>query len=118
LKAADAPRADQLLPLVDELRRWDRVSRIDSVAMTLFARWHPLHVGAGSWWNPAPPRFPEKAAKPEEQNPFPKMAALEAVRDGLEKSWGTWKVAWGEVNRHQRADWSFNYAAPFAEDKP
>jgi acyl-homoserine lactone acylase PvdQ len=110
LKAAEPARAEGLAPLVDELRRWDHVSRIDSVAMTLFARWHQLHEGAGTWWSPVEPRFPEGSV------PWPKMAALEEVRDSLEKSWGTWRVAWGEVNRHQRAPWDFR--SPFSDEKP
>jgi penicillin amidase len=118
LEKADPERAAKLAPLIEELKKWDGVSRTDSVAMTLFARWHPLNIGGGVWWNLATVRFPDQAASPEKQNPFPKMAALEEVRNALEASWGTWKVAWGEVNRHQRVDWSFNYRAPFPDDQP
>ncbi len=103
LRTADASRAEATAPLVSELRAWDRVSRIDSVSMTLFARW----VGENE-------RIQETAG--EKEQPWPKVRALEAARKELETAWGTWKVAWGEVNRLQRVDWSG--AEPFSDARP
>ncbi|MEO6193626.1 MAG: penicillin acylase family protein [Thermoanaerobaculia bacterium] len=88
LHAADAARAEALAPLIAELKDWDRVSRNDSVAMTLFTGWLRLYK-------------PEGAA-----DPWPGVHALEQARGDLEREWGTWRVAWGEINRLQRVDWS------------
>jgi penicillin amidase len=89
LRQENAARADALAPLIAELRAWDRVSRTDSAAMTLFTewrrRWGPSYVGKGSW---------------------ERLHALEEVRQELERDWGTWRVAWGEINRLQRVHWS------------
>ena len=84
LKQADAARAEKLSAAVAELRSWDRVSTIDSQAMTLFAF-----------------SF-ERASGIRDTAPWPKIRALEAVIDNLERAWGTWQVAWGEINRLQR----------------
>ena len=92
LRAADAPRAEALAPLVSELRAWDRVSRTDSVPMTLFAGWFRENERL-------------QGAAGEKDQPWPRVRALEAARKGLEAAWGTWKVAWGEINRLQRVDW-------------
>jgi acyl-homoserine-lactone acylase len=97
LRQTDIPRAERLAPLIAELRAWDRVSRIDSVAMTLFVEW---------FRRPDPPAG----------EPWPRVRLLEDVRQDLERDWGTWRVAWGEVNRLQRVDWSG--AEPFSDERP
>jgi penicillin amidase len=84
LKQADAARAEKLSAAVAKLRSWDRVSTIDSQAMTLFAF-----------------SF-ERANGILDTAPWPKIRALEAVIDNLERAWGTWQVPWGEINRLQR----------------
>jgi acyl-homoserine lactone acylase PvdQ len=93
LHAADAPRAEALAPMVEALRGWDRVSRIDSVPMTLFMRWLP-HYGEI-----------QRAAGGRDER-WPRVRALEEARQELERDWGTWRLAWGEVNRLQRPSWS------------
>ena len=103
LRAAGAPRAAATAPLVAELRAWDRVSRIDSVPMTLFVRWFRENE-----------RIQETPAVKDQ--PWPRVRALEAARKGLEATWGTWRVAWGEVNRLQRVDWSGR--EPFSDARP
>lgn len=98
LRREDAPRADALAPLIEELRDWDRIGRTGSVGMTLFRYWlggMTQQDAAADW---------------------PQVRALEEVRQDLESDWGTWKVAWGEVNRLQRAHWSGDEA--FRDDRP
>jgi acyl-homoserine-lactone acylase len=73
------------------------VSRVDSVAMHLFA----------DWW---------RQGLDGPRADWPLVSRLEATRRGLEKAWGTWRVAWGEVNRHQRTAW--DGSEPFSEAKP
>ena len=84
LKQVDAARAEKLSAAVAELRSWDRVSTIDSKAMTLFAF-----------------SF-ERASRIRDTAPWPRIRALEAAVDNLERDWGTWQVPWGEINRLQR----------------
>ncbi len=46
----------------------------------------------------------------------PDLSTLETVLDRLEGNWGTWRVAWGEINRAQRPDASGRL--PFDDDLP
>jgi acyl-homoserine-lactone acylase len=103
LRQTDAARADALGPLMAELRAWDRVGRTDSVAMTLFMSWLPrLQRLSG----------PSGAAT----EPWLSIRALEEARQELERDWGTWRVAWGEINRLQRTHWSGD--EPFSDARP
>jgi acyl-homoserine-lactone acylase len=103
LRAADAARAEETAPLVAELRGWDRVSRADSVPMSLFMGW--LRENEDIQENPA-----------GKDQPWPRVRALEAARKALEKDWGTWRVAWGETNRLQRVRW--DGSEPFSDALP
>jgi acyl-homoserine-lactone acylase len=69
----------------DEFERWDRRSNNNSVAMTLFSLWQ------------------EAAGRSENQNKKLVQVLLDVVKQ-LERDFGTWKVAWGELNRLQRRD--------------
>jgi len=86
--ATDSARAALAL-----LSRWDRRSDTASVAMTVFDRWQGATFGG-----------------------VPKGAALDSALAGLTRDWGTWRVAWGEVNRLQRIDESVDQQ--FADDRP
>lgn len=67
----------------DELSRWDLRSANDSVATTLFSLWH------------------ERMLRDDKQDA---VVALSTVLETLQRDFGTWKVAWGEINRLQRLD--------------
>jgi acyl-homoserine lactone acylase PvdQ len=89
LQAADAPRAAKLQDMIDSLKSWDRKSKIESEQMTLFALWH------------------ERVNKLTNANDHPppaliRIVALEEIKAQLERDWGRWRVAWGEINRLQR----------------
>jgi acyl-homoserine-lactone acylase len=103
LKAEDAARAEALAPLVAELRAWDRVSRVDSVAMHLFMDWYQRV-------------FRDELDGKKDVGPWPHVDRLEATRAALERVWGTWRVAWGEINRHQRTKW--DGSEPFSDARP
>lgn len=79
----------------DELVRWDRRSTNDSIAMTIFSLYH------------------ERRMRDEKLAP---LAALNDALDSLERDFGTWKVAWGELNRLQRIDESRDQ--DFDDSKP
>ena len=67
----------------DELVRWDQRSTNDSVAMTIFSLWHDRMGRDGD----------------DKQ-----LAALTEIVNTLQRDFGTWKVAWGEITRLQRPD--------------
>lgn len=87
LKQADAARAAKLTEPISELKNWDHVSTVDSKAMTLFAFWF------------------EKIARLQAQkvkDEWLRIHALEEAIADLTRDFGSWQVAWGEVNRLQR----------------
>ena len=90
------PGADSRLREVnDVLVRWDQRSTTDSVAMTVFSLWH------------------ERMGRDGEDK---QLTALNEILDTLQRDFGTWKVAWGEINRLQRLDESRDQ--DFQDSKP
>ncbi|HEY6119498.1 MAG TPA: penicillin acylase family protein [Pyrinomonadaceae bacterium] len=73
----------ELREVYNELARWDHRSANGSIAITLFSLWH------------------DRVSRDENQNI---MAAFTDVISVLKRDFGTWKVAWGELNRLQRLD--------------
>jgi acyl-homoserine lactone acylase PvdQ len=99
LKQADAARAEKLSAAIAELKSWDHVSTFESKAMTLFALWFERHNRL-------------RATNGKDQ--WLKMRALEDVMKDLERDFGTWQVAWGEINRLQRVQ-SGGELEPFSD---
>ena len=92
LRLTDGAAAARLEPLVRTLREWNRVSTIDSTAMTLFH--HMMQErGAGA-------------------SNVPFVQALERGAEKVKKTWGTALVPWGDENRLQRKPWRGD--TPFA----
>jgi len=87
LSSKEPDRAAKLKEPVELLKGWDCISAVDSVPMTLFAETYD--------------RALKLIAKRDLQN-YPRIRALEATLANLEKTHGSWKVAWGEINRLQR----------------
>lgn len=94
MKDVAPERAAKLTDLMTVLEQWDQVGRNDSVATTLFVR--------------------TEEARRANLGP---VAALEKVKSDLEGTWGTWRVAWGEVNRLERVHTS-GRQEPFSDEKP
>jgi acyl-homoserine-lactone acylase len=84
LKAVDAARADKLSPVIAELKAFNHLATLDSKAMTVFALW---------FYN-----LMQNRSKDE----WLKIKVLENTVKELERDWGTWQVAWGEINRLQK----------------
>ena len=82
----DDQETQNLRAAYDELSRWNHRSTIDSVAMTLFFFWGG--------------RIEENKANDDKA----RAGALTDVLKKLESDFGTWRVAWGEINRLQRVD--------------
>jgi penicillin amidase len=101
LAAIKASEDSRLRAIHDELAGWNRRSATDSVAMTIFSLWH------------------ERVSRADDENSITndkQVAALTDVVDTLERDFGTWKVAWGELTRLQRLDESKD--EDFQDSKP
>jgi acyl-homoserine-lactone acylase len=84
LKPGLSQRDDPLLRDVhDVLVRCNQRSENDSIAMTLFSLWH------------------DRVSRDEKED---QLSALNEVINTLQRDFGTWKVAWGEISRLQRID--------------
>jgi penicillin amidase len=83
------------------IRDWDGMLELDSVASTLVSLWV------------------EKVFSPEwvrRRAPGDLTAALTQTMTELQRDFGTWRVPWGEINRHQRFDSSGGLLANDARD--
>jgi acyl-homoserine-lactone acylase len=101
LKQSDPDRAGKLEGAIAELKAWNRVATIDSKPMTLFTLWFERVLRL-------------RASKTKDD--WLKVTALEQVMKDLEASFGSWKVAWGEINRLQRVHTGGE--EPFSDAKP
>lgn len=81
--AANTDRASKLGPVIAILDSWDGVATLESIEATIFANW-------------------TRKLRGNEPSDEEIIVALEEVVDRLENDWGTWQVAWGEMNRYQR----------------
>lgn len=88
LQATDPKRAEGLALLVNELKAWDQVANIESTPTTLFIT---LEMEAVKLRRPTVP-----------VDPYLLLTALERASASIQQTWGTPKVAWGEINRFQR----------------
>jgi penicillin amidase len=82
----DDRETQNLRAAYEELSRWNGRSTTESVAMTLFFFWGG--------------RIEENKANGDKA----RATALAEVLKKLENDFGTWRVAWGEINRLQRLD--------------
>ena len=103
-QTSDPARAAKTAEAVALLKSWDGLSRVDSVPMTVFSLW-------------AYTRTLPQAKQLTKNLAVPDIAILEYVLGDLEKSWGTWKVAWGEITRLQRVH-SSGSIEPFSDGRP
>jgi acyl-homoserine-lactone acylase len=104
MKEADPAKAEKTAEAIQVLKSWDGVSKFDSVAMTIFSLW-------------AYTRTLAQVQALTRSNPSPDVAVLEMTIADLDRSWGTWKVAWGEVARIQRIHTSGSLEM-FSDDRP
>ena len=102
LKQTDAARAEKLAEAVSDLKAWNHVSTFESTQMTLFTMWFDRYLRM-------------RAQNPKGE--WLRVQALESVTNDLAKDWGTWRVAWGEINRLQRIQ-SGGELEPFDDSKP
>ncbi len=106
LEKSDPERAAKLKEVVELMRGWNSVSTVDSIPMTLFAMTFD--------------RITQMIRRGDLAAPL-RVRALEATMADLEKTHGTWKVAWGEINRLQRipgAQIDLTGKGAFRDDQP
>jgi acyl-homoserine-lactone acylase len=100
LPPSDASRR-RLEGPVAMLAGWDFRWSADSRATTLANFW------GDELWKRAAARRPAHANMWDVMNALPATDLIGALSDAvarLEREWGSWRVAWGEVNRFQRND--------------
>jgi penicillin amidase len=108
LAATDAARAEKLRPVIEELKAWNRYSAVESVPTTLFILWLQGTLVRDE------DETVEQLTAPTDA--FAKVRVLENVVADLEAKFGTWRVAWGEVNRLQRRHTGGE--EPFSDERP
>jgi penicillin amidase len=91
---------EALQPLVQELEQWDGRSRVDSIAATVFFTWDE--------------EFQEFGKLREPRAALPHVRALMRAKRRLERTHGSWRIRWGEINRLQRA----REDDPLSDDRP
>lgn len=89
LRDQNPSRAEKMREAVELLRDWDRISTIESEAMTLFIT-------------------------ASEQSAL-SVRGIERAMSSLERDWGTWHVPWGDINRLQRVR---SNGKSFSDDNP
>lgn len=108
LRTADVARAKKTGAAMEDLRKWDRVATIGATPMSLFVTWlaRVVQIEADT----------SAAGVETKRDEFWRLAALEGAMSNLESRFGTWRVAWGEVNRLQRKHTGGE--DPFDDTKP
>jgi acyl-homoserine-lactone acylase len=117
LDAAD-PRRAALAEPISLLRGWDERWAAESKATSLAVFWgEDLYKAVRAGANGKPlegldftPAWEPMALKASDDQ---KLAALQSAVERLTSSFGSWKVAWGDINRFQRLDDSI---APHFDD--
>lgn len=95
----------QLAAPIDTLRRWDKNTAINSVASTVAIEWGGLMLKA----LPPAKSYAESSYATARINTLLKSMSDKQLLDmfgaavsNLQKQYGTWNIAWGEINRYQR----------------
>ncbi len=116
LKAAyDANPDESLKEAVDMLVAWDKRTSMDSVETSLAHHW------GNELWSLLPrgddlDPYDAYAYVETEISAEQYLAALKAAIERMEADFGTWQIAWGEINRFQRNDGSI--IQTFDDNKP
>jgi acyl-homoserine lactone acylase PvdQ len=100
-----AGHESDLSEVVQELKKWDYTASASSVAQTIAIRWG-LKIMPKI---PKPKQFGGETEVVQNMESYAKTGAksemVQALREvlaDLNKDFGTWRVAWGELNRFQR----------------
>jgi acyl-homoserine-lactone acylase len=112
---ASSPVKARTAEAIALLRTWDLRWAANSVPTTLAVFW-----GETLWTQMADRAAAERVSVYEAMrsraSAAQRLEALAAVQDKLDADFGTWKTAWGEINRFQRI--SADLLQPFRDDAP
>ena len=103
MKTVSPTQAEKTAEAIQLLKSWNGISTIDSEAMTLFSLWAYI-------------RTQPQAQAMIKNSPYPDVAILEYTMGDVAKSWGSWRVKWGEMARIQRVHTS-GVIEPFNDEK-
>jgi len=115
VKAYEAAPDEALKEAVDMLNAWDKRSGFDSIETSLAHHWGNelwLNVPRGRDIDP----FDAYAYVETQVSGDKYLAALTAAIAKMEADFGTWKIAWGDINRFQRV--SADIEQTFDDSKP
>ncbi|WP_129792522.1 penicillin acylase family protein [Sphingosinicella sp. CPCC 101087] len=114
----EAPQSNALKRrLADQialLRAWPQRWGVDSVETSLAIFWatEMLERASGGVWGPGMTSYEAMARLPADEQ----LAALAAASDRLDREFGSWRTAWGEINRFQRLTGAI--VQPFSDSAP
>jgi len=113
--ASGNPLKARLAEPIGELRGWDYRWSAHSVATTLAALW------GDELWNvvkqdPEAENVSVYDYMAEHASPDERLGTLAGVCDRLAQDFGSWRVAWGDVNRYQRLNGDI--VQPFSDAGP
>jgi acyl-homoserine-lactone acylase len=108
----EAPLKSKLKDRIDVLRKWNLRWSIDSVATSLAVFWGREILRLVEP-NPSVPSQDNVLAK---ATPSQLVEALEIASDKLTADFGSWRTAWGEINRFQRL--TGDIVQPFNDSAP
>jgi acyl-homoserine-lactone acylase len=112
---SDKKKYSSLLPAIEVLRTWDMKTSKESIGMTLAHYYATTYGQQGS--------RPEGMSAMERFNFFgtgtkyeERLEIFAKAVEKLNADWGTWNIAWGEVNRLQRLNGEVKQT--FDDEKP
>ncbi|HYG30726.1 MAG TPA: penicillin acylase family protein [Allosphingosinicella sp.] len=109
------PRRRRLAEPIAQLRGWDYRWDVDSVPTTLASFWADQMVeSVPEAQRPLSSRWVDFLM--ERLTPAQKLAAFDSALDRLQREFGGWRIAWGEVNRFQRISGAIDH--PFSDAAP
>lgn len=124
LEALDKEARPALVAPANELRNWDRKFSTSSVATTLAMFWgQELRQVLLARQKPGLDQLTIINKMIRETSDLEKVKAFETAVGELQRDFGTWQVAWGDVNRFQRLtgkvneeydDNKLSWAVPYA----
>jgi len=111
LKETNRDLAEQVEPYFRHITNWDYRSSKTSTQATLCVEWYEVMYGRG---------YPVETLKHQYVNDIPKrFEALIEAASRLDKTFGSWKVPYGDAFRLQRhPDQRGMYNVPFSDDEP
>ena len=110
-RQTDPDLAARAAPYLAHLLDWDRKGNVDSTQASLCLAWYEELYGFG---------YPAETLKPQfVSNPAEQLKALVTAAEKLEKTFGNWKIAYGEISRLQRhANVGDFFKIPFSDNLP